>query len=560
MKRLPHFGLLLLLFASSCARQSSPMGGPRDEDPPQLVSSDPGQGTTNIKPSEITLLFSEYIKVENPTKQIIITPRINPEEIVFTPQRNRLNIQIDQDLEDSTTYVFNFQKSVQDITEGNPAQNLRLVFSTGPIIDSLKFSGSTSYVFPTKNNEIVDVLVGLYPVADTTDIFSAPPYYIAQADSLGNFEITNIKAGEYRAYAWHDDNNSLKAEFRSEAYGFLDEPVIIDKDIEGVHFNLFRGDLTPIKINRSAASGSNFDVILNKSPVEVHITHPDKNHELFYRLKERTIRFYHTDLVDDSTSVNLSIKDSVGFSIDTTLYAKFESSDRNQEKLDLSANSGAKFLDTIRSVITFNKPVNFISYDSLFVRYDSASILPIDQTNVRLQDSTDYTRYVIDVAVPDTLNQTRFSLFAADSTFRDVEGQWNTAELMATYNQLDPETLSEALSGTIETDELPLIVQLLDTSDKLVQEVYLTESPDYVFNNIEPGNYKLRAIVDRNQNKRWDPGNFYKNTQPEPVYYFYDEEKNTDQFLLRGSWTLTDINVKKGRASGIYAEEMPVNE
>src|SRR5690606_31352989 len=120
-------------------------------------------------------------------------------------------------------------------------------------------------------------------------------------------------------------------------------------------------------------------------------------------------------------------------------------------------------------------------------------------------------------AVQDSLNQTRFSLFAADSTFRDIEGQWNTAELMATYDKLDPETLSEALSGTIETDELPLIVQLLDTSDKLVQEVYLTESPDYVFNNIEPGNYKLRAIVDRNQNKRWDPGNFYKNTQPEPV-------------------------------------------
>src|SRR5690606_36933740 len=233
--------------------------------------------------SVLELIFNEYITTENPSKQIIITPKINPEEVVFTAQRNRLLIRLNQELEDSTTYVFNFQKSVQDITEGNPANNVRLVVSTGPQIDSLKFSGSLSYIFPGKNKEIVDVLVGLYPMADTTDIFTASPYYIAQADSSGSFEITNIKEGEYRAYAWSDDNNSLKAEFRSEAYAFLDEAILIDKNTDGIHFNLFKGDLTALKINRSSAVADNFDVILNKFPVEVQISHPEKNQKLFYR-------------------------------------------------------------------------------------------------------------------------------------------------------------------------------------------------------------------------------------------------------------------------------------
>src|SRR5690606_4111839 len=118
--------LLIILIATlsavllnSCARQSSPMGGPKDEDPPQLISSNPENETTNIKPSQIQLLFNEYIKVENPTNQIIITPRLNTQQVEFSAIKNQLEIKLNQELEDSTTYVFNFQKSVQDITESN---------------------------------------------------------------------------------------------------------------------------------------------------------------------------------------------------------------------------------------------------------------------------------------------------------------------------------------------------------------------------------------------------------------------------------------------------------
>ena len=145
-------GILSLLILNSCARQSSPMGGPKDEDPPQLLSSTPENETTNTTPSEIQLFFNEYIKVENPTNQIIITPRINSQLVEFTALRNRLLIKLNQELEENTTYVFNFQKSVQDITESNPAQRLKLVFSTGNEIDSLKITGTVSYIFP--NNEL----------------------------------------------------------------------------------------------------------------------------------------------------------------------------------------------------------------------------------------------------------------------------------------------------------------------------------------------------------------------------------------------------------------------
>src|SRR5690606_30681525 len=134
-----HYAIILFLLAAiccnSCARQSSPMGGPKDEDPPKLVSSNPENETTNIEPSEILLTFNEYIKVENLTNQVIMTSGIHSQQVEFMALNNQLRIRLNHELEDKTPYVFNCQKSVQDIREGNPANRLKLAFSTGDEID-----------------------------------------------------------------------------------------------------------------------------------------------------------------------------------------------------------------------------------------------------------------------------------------------------------------------------------------------------------------------------------------------------------------------------------------
>jgi uncharacterized protein (DUF2141 family) len=527
------------------------MGGPQDEDPPILLSSTPEKEATNSRPSDIELIFNEFIKIDNPTKQIIITPRVQTEEVQFTPSRNRLRIALNQELEENTTYVFNFQKSVQDITEGNPVDNLKLVFSTGDYIDSLTFSGKVNYVFPRQSKVIQDVLVGLYPINDTTDLFTASPYYIAQADSLGNFEISNIKEGEYQAYAWHDENNSLKGEFRTEAYGFLNQPVNINGNISGVHFNLFRGDLSDLAVNRSSPVGGNYDIVLNKFPAEVEIIHPETNEKLFYRINEKIIRLYHTELKNDSTSLRLVVKDSVGFNIDTTFFASFQESERTAEKLEISANSGKGFVNNLSALLSFNKPIISINYDSLYIRYDSASNIPLNSSHLSLKDSADRTKILINIQIPDSLNFNTYTVYAADSTFMDVENEWNVSKVEANYSKIKEETLSEELSGKVETDELPLLVQLLNKNEEVIQETYLTETNVFKFTQIEAGDYKLRAIVDRNKNRRWDPGNIREKVQPEPVYYFFDAENDTYQFLMRGSWTNNGIIIHKNEESGI---------
>ncbi|MDO9552637.1 Ig-like domain-containing domain [Rhodonellum sp.] len=513
------------------------MGGPKDLDPPKLLETNPKNNAVNIRPSTIILDFDEYINIENPNKQVIITPRIKKDEMQVLAVKNRVTMKLNQELEDNTTYVFNFQKSITDITEKNPAENLKLVFSTGENIDSLTFSGKVNFLFPQRERNMKDVLVGLYPLSDTTDVLSGPPYYIGQADTLGRFEITNIKAGAYSAYAWHDTNNSLKAEDKTEPYGFLDTEVNITDNIDDAQFYISKADLSPIKINRSSPVGTNYDIILSKTITEVEVEHPDIHKKLFYRIKDKNMRFYHTDFEGDSTAIGLVFKDSVGFKKDTMVFAKFQESDRSKEKLESTINSGTNFVRKFTSEITFNKPIKKITLDSLFVKYDTASILPIKREWIYLKDSSDFTKIYIDIAIPDSLKNEVFTVYSADSTFFDVEGLTNENKIEGTYRKLKKEVLADALRVKINSNRYPLIIQLLNNKDQLVKEEYLKDKNEIVFMELEAGTYRVRIIEDLNGNRRWDPSNLTEKRQAEPIYYHINSENdNSRDIILKAGW------------------------
>ncbi|WP_373521229.1 Ig-like domain-containing domain [Aquiflexum sp.] len=534
------------------------MGGPKDENPPILLSINPNNESINIKPRTIELEFDEYIKVENPNKQIIITPRIKKEEMEVTAIKNRVIIKLNQELEDSTTYVFNFQKTIKDITENNVPENLKLVFSTGPTIDSLTFSGNVSYILPQREKLMKDVLVGLYTVGDTTDILSAPPYYIGQADSVGNFNITNIKAGEFLAYAWHDSNNSLKAEDKLEEYGFLGDTVSITTDIKGAQFYISKSDISEFKINRGAAVGSNFDVVLSKFPVDINIEHEEFNKKLFYRKNEKILRFYHTEMLNDSTAIQLNLLDSVGFKIDTLIYAKFEESDRSKEKLEPTIQGIKTFTKELSLDIKFNKPLKEIIYDSLFIKFDTASLIQIKRDYTFFKDSLDRTLLTIALQLPDSVTNETFNFYASDSTFKDIEGIFNENKLEAAYKKLKAEALAEEVKVKVNITELPIILQIQNKKNEIIAEKYLTDTNEAIFRDIEPGVYYIRAIIDRNKNKRWDTSNLLQNIQAEPIYYLENpNDDNSRDTTVRAGWVL-EVTIEPTKPVGIQKKSQEI--
>jgi uncharacterized protein (DUF2141 family) len=543
--------VLITILLVSCAKQSTPMGGPKDENPPKLLSITPSNESVNIKPSIVELLFDEYIKTETPNKQIIITPRINKDEMEVTTNKNRVTIKLNQELEDSTTYVFNFQKSIKDITENNIPENLKLVFSTGPKIDSLTFSGSVSFILPQREKYISDVLVGLYAIDDTTNVLTAAPYYIGQADSTGTFKLTNIKAGNYKAYAWHDQNNSLKAEEKQEAYGFISDTVTISENIDDIKFFLSKADLSEFKINRTGVSGTSFDIVLSKFPVVINIEHEDINKSLFYRQNEKTIRLYHNTLRNDSIPVRIGVTDSVGFKLDTVIYSKFENSERKNEKLEAKLTGRKNFISNIQAEIKFNKPLNEINYDSLYIKYDTASIIKLKPEMLSYKDSADRTLLLLNIMIPDSIKQENFNLMAMDSTFRDIEGEYNETKIESPFRKLNKETLAEEIKVKVNTDVLPILVQIQDKKEEIIAEQYLTNTNIAIFKNIEPGTYTVRAILDLNQNRTWDTSNMVENRQAEPIYYLENREnENPRDTIIRGGWSL-EVTIEPNKLPGI---------
>lgn len=541
---------ITFLFFASCAKQSTPTGGPRDEDPPVLIESNPPTQSLNSKPKEITLTFDEYIKLENASKGIVITPRIKKDEVEFTALKNVVTIKLNQELEDSTTYVFDFQKSIVDISEENPAENLKLVFSTGNTIDSLSISGKVNFYYPPSKPDFKDVLVGIYPLGDTTDVLTAPPYYLSQVDSTGSFTITNIKNGQYLAYAWKDNNGTLKAESKSEDYDFLIDTLNLEQNIENVTFNLSKADITPIRILRTATFGQNFDIVVNRGPIEIHLTHDELGSEFFYSLSENRIRIYPQSPKTDSIPFNISLKDSVGFTKDSLIWAKFPQSERKPDKLQVTANSGKNFYQNFEVDLQFNKPIKSINKDSLYIAYDTASKIQITESMMFFPDSAKRDLLKIRFTIPDSLTQEIFTIKAADSTFTDIENQVNENTLSANYRKLKRDGLADEISGNILGAKPPFIVQLLNSKNELIREQFLEISSTYSFKLVEPGTFKIRVIEDLNGNKRWDPSNFTQKRLAERVFYFVNSELDPT-LVIRSGWSLQDQNVTASDPTGI---------
>ena len=65
-----------------------------------------------------------------------------------------------------------------------------------------------------------------------------------------------------------------------------------------------------------------------------------------------------------------------------------------------------------------------------------------------------------------------------------------------------------------------MMVQLLNSSDKVVTQQKASASGTAEFYFLKPDTYYMRCFADKNGNGIWDAGNYDNNIQPELVFYF----------------------------------------
>ena len=130
-------------FLWRCATVMNLEGGPIDTLPPVIVSMLPDNFTTNFTARKIYVTFDEFVQLKDQQKEFFTSPAMKKKPLITLRGRG-IVVQLRDTLAPNTTYALNFGSAIRDNNEGNPLYSMRYVFSTGPTIDSMIFSGYTA--------------------------------------------------------------------------------------------------------------------------------------------------------------------------------------------------------------------------------------------------------------------------------------------------------------------------------------------------------------------------------------------------------------------------------
>jgi uncharacterized protein (DUF2141 family) len=542
------------LFILSCARQSSPTGGPKDTIPPLLVRSNPGKQQLNFKGKTFELTFNEAIQLNNPKEQIIITPSIGKTYDIIV-KKNKVIIDLDKPLLDSTTYSFNFRDAIQDITEKNSVRNLKIAISTGTYIDSLSISGVTNELLFQK--PVKDVTIAIQPYSDTLNIFKHPALYFTKSNEKGVYSLENLKPAKYFIYAFTDQNKNLIVDSKNEIYGFLKDPIELDTTLSTINISLVKLDTRPLKLSSARPYNTYFNIKTSKNIKDFSITSSEKEY-LYYSFGSdlANIQLFNSFPDKDSLLVSLSLTDSIDQKVDTALYAKISKREATPEKFTTTITTSSVLAERgiLNTDITFTKPVKEINFDSIYFKIDSINVLHFNKDNIIYKekqkllslhksfDASLYPKPETDqngrpvAQKKKTTNKSpeiKNQLYFGRSAFISVE-----QDSSAKMEQIIQPKRTEDL-GTIIAEISPktskVIIQLTDLKGKVLREqVHKTQA---TFDDLNPGDYFLRIILDKNGNGKWESGNFFKKEEPEPIKY-YQNEKAVREIKLKANFEL----------------------
>jgi len=568
-------GLLIFVmaFVSSCANQSTPTGGPKDEDPPILEISIPEHETLNYTSQKITLEFDEYVKLNNPKEEIIITPRLLGEYNIKY-KKNKIIITLEDSLLSNTTYTFNFRESIQDINEGNSPLDFQIAFSTGDYLDSLSLTGNVYNLLSNEPGK--NITVSLYDSKDTLDIFNSPPIYFTKSNDSGDFTFNNLKNGSYKIYAINDENKNLQLEASSESYSYLDHSLQLDSNINTLKLPLINLDNSLLELQSSKTRGHYFVLKYNKY-ISTHQTTSVVSKQpippSIYSDDHREIIYYNQHTIEDSLALIINAYDTINNITTDTVYIKFEETKRDKAPFEakFSKVSIDKDFPRINTQVNFTKPILSLDLDSLYFQLDSITHISFDSTNLIWNDqrtilsidkSLDKSIFeepeennVIDTTVakqnskpisippskqlnsdnsppaPSKNNDPR--LYFGQMAFLSVEqdsSRFHTEKI----SFINPSSFGTILIK-VETEATSFITQLLDTKGNVVSENQ--SQKEFSFDKTNPSTYKIRVLIDTNGNGKWDIGDINKNILPEPVIFYTSEEGSTE-ITLRANWEL----------------------
>lgn len=579
----------------SCAKMGAPDGGWYDETPPHVVGAMPAEKSTHVSKRNIRINFNEFVKIDNPTQNVVVSPpQLEVPEI--KGEGKSINVKLIDKLQPNTTYTIDFSNAISDNNEGNPLGNFTYSFSTGNHIDTLEVAGyvvQAADLEPVKGilvglyADLSDTAFKTKPMLRVSRTDSrghfiirgvAPGKYRVYAlqDADGNYSFN--QRSEMLAFNHDIIEPSFRPDVRQDTLWrdslhiesiaqvsythFLPDniclrafnEIVTDRHLlkserpEPNHFTLYYtyGDSVLPNVR-----GLNFNTkdafVVESSAHKDTVTYWLRDTAL---VNQDTLKMVVTQNISDSTGVLRQQEDTLTL-LAKVPYAKrlkdkqkaFDEWKKKQDKLKKRGEPYETTMpeEPLKLEIT---PSGDMDPDQNISIVAKEPLKDVDTNHVRLfsHPSGDSLWYKEPYELKRISNEefqvkaawkpgTEYS-FEADSTaFETIYGTMS-GKLKQGLKVRGEDAYASLIMTISGMQGRHIIAQLLDGQSKIVKQSF-TDNGQAEFYYLKPGKYFMRIIVDANNNKKWDTGNYDTNLQPEEVYY------NPDEIECKAKWDLT---------------------
>ena len=579
----------------SCAKMGAPDGGWYDETPPRVIGATPAEKSTHIDKRNIRINFNEFVKIDNPTQNVVVSPpQLEVPEI--KGEGKSINVKLIDKLQPNTTYTIDFSNAISDNNEGNPLGNFTYSFSTGNHIDTLEVAGyvvQAADLEPVKGilvglyADLSDTAFKTKPMLRVSRTDSrghfiirgvAPGKYRVYAlqDADGNYSFN--QRSEMQAFNHDIIEPSFRPDVRQDTLWrdslhiesiaqvsythFLPDniclrafnEIVTDRHLlkserpEPNHFTLYYtyGDSVLPNVR-----GLNFNTkdafVVESSAHKDTVTYWLRDTAL---VNQDTLKMVVTQNITDSTGVLRQQEDTLTL-LAKVPYAKrlkdkqkaFDEWKKKQDKLKKRGEPYETTMpeEPLKLEIT---PSGDMDPDQNISIVAKEPLKDVDTNHVRLfsHPSGDSLWYKEPYELKRISNEefqvkaawkpgTEYS-FEADSTaFETIYGTMS-GKLKQGLKVRGEDAYASLIMTISGMQGRHIIAQLLDGQGKTVKVSY-TDNGQAEFYYLKPGKYFMRIIVDANNNKKWDTGNYDTSLQPEEVYY------NPDEIECKAKWDLT---------------------
>jgi uncharacterized protein (DUF2141 family) len=553
MKRNVGLLLILMFLLAGCAKIVTPVGGPKDTTPPAVVKEAPANSSTHFRSKTIKVTFNEFVVLNNPSKTVIVSPPLkqNPELDIVGKS---VVIKLPDTLQDNTTYSIVLSETIKDYTEGNPLSIYTYSFSTGDHIDSFMIKGKIKEALTL--NDAKDVYIFLYEQDMDSLPYSVRPTYLTKSKNNGEFVFNNIRPGKYKVFALNDINNNLIYDLPNESIAFCDTLVeayastqdsstdgknirprgALEKN-NGLRLSLFTERDSNQVLSKYINTTENIYVFPYKTDFSSFSARFIGGQELQYfqviSESRDSVYWYLKEPITDTALYEFTVDQR---HVDTVKLSPFKKSKqggfgrkRSVEKPILKVNISNKENIFRPLTLNFSYPVKAGQFDILICKRLKSGNDTIVKTYT-LPD-TFLLSYPINYPFEEKLP---YSILIRDSVFYGYNGTTNDSINVRFTTKTEKDYGNLQINYSVGDPSCQYLVYLLNNRGHILQENVIKSKRSINYAHLEPGNYKIKVVKDRNNNGHWDTGSYRDKRQPEEIFFF-DKPIN-----IRGYWDIEE--------------------